>query len=580
MPDEVVSFIERIIWNFLWEGHAGSELNHSVKWDRFSERWRSWSGRPEEKKFGLSCKMRSLAGWGRGSQVNKLVEIIGLEIYCSCQSAVDVEGCKEARGAKVSTLEEKSDFILAPCDAVLSLMIEVLANFRIGNGSGVYFWNDPWLDNIPLNNKFPRLLRIALLPKGSITEQWNCQTSSQVSITDDFLKCENGGLGELRALKESTYLRGLCFKGIKLCLYTEKKASLSLPFSTYVPSMLYESGRSSASFSSVLMQLIVGGQVDCSVRLVEVNRSGKLDNSTPQYSVKADLSSLVFTLNDVQLQQILNLWDYLSICRLRDKSFLLISFWSFCDFSMLLMSTDFKSLHEVRTQKDFAFSSLSPLLLRLAFNHILLTSHFLTFSFIYAATVCAFEFVMETKSCFFGACSFKAKEKHYQCQQSFRFLFPNGNPDLMEVCSSLVQALGFHTRLPIINISFILSLSSNSDQPPQMCRVTLNSQTRVRTKYKEQYGNANLEEAGSLNAHETQDSDVESVVRVSSEELEEVEVGEEAEDSEILENIINDFLELFVEEGMEEEQPPLQKFREEIPQHLLGIIEACGISFV
>ncbi|XP_031736163.1 uncharacterized protein LOC101204937 isoform X2 [Cucumis sativus] len=114
----------------------------------------------------------SLAGWGRGSQVNKLVEIIGLEIYCSCQNTVDVEGCNEARGTKVSTLEEKSDFILAPCDAVLSLM---------------------------------------------------------------------------------------------------------------------------------------------------VNRSGKLDNSTPQYSVKADLSSLVFTLNDVQLQQILNLWDYLSICRLRDK---------------------------------------------------------------------------------------------------------------------------------------------------------------------------------------------------------------------------------------------------------------------
>ncbi|XP_038879510.1 uncharacterized protein LOC120071354 isoform X2 [Benincasa hispida] len=112
------------------------------------------------------------AGWVRGSQVNKLVEIVGAEIYCSCQSAVDVEGCKDPGGTKVSAMEEKTDFILAPCDAVLSLV---------------------------------------------------------------------------------------------------------------------------------------------------VNRSGKLDSSTPQYSVKADLSSLVFTLNDVQLQQILNLCDYLSICRLRDK---------------------------------------------------------------------------------------------------------------------------------------------------------------------------------------------------------------------------------------------------------------------
>ncbi|XP_022960657.1 uncharacterized protein LOC111461381 isoform X1 [Cucurbita moschata] len=114
----------------------------------------------------------ALAGRTRGSQVNKLMEIVGLEIYCSCESAGDVEGFQEAGRVKISPLEEKNDFILAPCDAVLSLM---------------------------------------------------------------------------------------------------------------------------------------------------VNRSGKIDNSTPQYSVNADLSSLVFTLNDVQLQQILNLWDYLSICRLRDK---------------------------------------------------------------------------------------------------------------------------------------------------------------------------------------------------------------------------------------------------------------------
>ena len=87
-----------------------------------------------------------------------------------------------------------------------------------------------------------------------------------------------------------------------------------------------------------------------------------------------------------------------------------------------------------------------------------------------------------------------------------------------------------------------------------------------------QYGNANLEEAGSLNAQETQYSDVESVLNVSSEKLEEIKVEEEAKDCEILENIINNVCQLFVKKGIEEEQPSLQKFKEEISQHLQDII--------
>ena len=67
----------------------------------------------------------------------------------------------------------------------------------------------------------------------------------------------------------------------------------------------------------------------------------------------------------------------------------------------------------------------------------------------------------------------------------------------------------------------------------------------MRAKYKQgAIGNANLEGACSLNAQGTQDADVGSVVSISSEELEEVEVGEEVEDYEILENIISDVREL------------------------------------
>lgn len=69
---------------------------------------------------------------------------------------------------------------------------------------------------------------------------------------------------------------------------------------------------------------------------------------------------------------------------------------------------------------------------------------------------------------------------------------------------------------------------------------------------KGQYGNGTPEEFGSPDVQGIQDSDVESVVSVSSEELEEVEAGEEAKDSEILENIISTIHKLFVEECVEE----------------------------
>ena len=139
-----------------------------------------------------------------------------------------------------------------------------------------------------------------------------------------------------------------------------------------------------------------------------------------------------------------------------------------------------------------------------------------------------------------GACSFKAQEKHYQGHHSFKSSFIEANSDLLEVSSSLVQATGCNTR-----------------------RGTFNSLEKCeQNTSKVQYGIGNPEENSSL---EDQDSDVESVPSVSSEELEEIKEGEEVEDSEILENIISDVRELFVEEGVEEEQPSLQKFREEIP---------------
>ncbi|CDP16882.1 unnamed protein product [Coffea canephora] len=50
-----------------------------------------------------------------------------------------------------------------------------------------------------------------------------------------------------------------------------------------------------------------------------VNRSGKLENDAPQYNVNVVLTTPVVSLDEVQLQQILTLCDYLSTCPMREK---------------------------------------------------------------------------------------------------------------------------------------------------------------------------------------------------------------------------------------------------------------------
>ncbi|KAJ4705606.1 Vacuolar protein sorting-associated protein like [Melia azedarach] len=58
--------------------------------------------------------------------------------------------------------------------------------------------------------------------------------------------------------------------------------------------------------------------LDVSVSLL-VNRSGRLDNDLPQCSINAELTKLVLSVDEVQLQQIFILLDYLDTSQLREK---------------------------------------------------------------------------------------------------------------------------------------------------------------------------------------------------------------------------------------------------------------------
>ncbi|GAV67143.1 LOW QUALITY PROTEIN: DUF1162 domain-containing protein/Chorein_N domain-containing protein [Cephalotus follicularis] len=59
-------------------------------------------------------------------------------------------------------------------------------------------------------------------------------------------------------------------------------------------------------------------RVDVSMSL-SVNRLGMVDDDLPQYSISAEITSLIMSLNEVQLQEILILSDYLCTNRLREK---------------------------------------------------------------------------------------------------------------------------------------------------------------------------------------------------------------------------------------------------------------------
>lgn len=50
-----------------------------------------------------------------------------------------------------------------------------------------------------------------------------------------------------------------------------------------------------------------------------VSKSGRFESGTPQYAVNLDLNDLVLTMDGIQIYQMLMLWDYVSVCRLREK---------------------------------------------------------------------------------------------------------------------------------------------------------------------------------------------------------------------------------------------------------------------
>lgn len=102
-------------------------------------------------------------------------------------------------------------------------------------------------------------------------------------------------------------------EGLEIYCTTSKGDIDSMGLDDAVDSKSWCSARNGGNEFDYLLQ-----PLNVSVSL-GVNRAGKLDSDLPQYSIRADLNELAVSLNEIQLQRILILSDYLSTSSLREK---------------------------------------------------------------------------------------------------------------------------------------------------------------------------------------------------------------------------------------------------------------------
>ena len=151
---------------FFREGNSGGKLNHSIKWNKLTKAQTDGG-------LGLSnMKIRKLALLSKWAWR-----------FMSEQNAQWRKVAKSIHGSHPFHWYKSGKEYLSLRSLWISIYrqwrkVEALAAFRVGYGSRVFFWTDPWLDVIPLSSKFPRLFHIALVPKGSVAEHWDSQTSS------------------------------------------------------------------------------------------------------------------------------------------------------------------------------------------------------------------------------------------------------------------------------------------------------------------------------------------------------------------------------------------------------------------
>ena len=190
MPEKVINSIERIMRNFFFLGRQlSSKLNNLVKWELVTKS-------QGDGELGLDkLKIRNMAllakwRWRFLDEPSSL--------WCKV-----VRSIHDSDTFIWHTSGKESSSLRSPWISISRQQrkVEILAVFKVGKGDRILFWLDPWMNSIALWIKFPRLYRIALPPKGSVTNYWDSSSSSWSIIFRCLLKEEE--ISDFQFLLES-----------------------------------------------------------------------------------------------------------------------------------------------------------------------------------------------------------------------------------------------------------------------------------------------------------------------------------------------------------------------------------------
>lgn len=150
MPEKVISILERIMRNFFWEGHKGSKINHLVKWNLVIK------PRIDEGLGFGGLKAKNLAllakwGWRYLNEENSL--------WSQVVRSIHGKNTYNWHTARKTCYSLRSPWISI---SRTWLKVDALAYYKLGNGSRIAFWLDPWDGVVPWSIGYPKLFRVAL----------------------------------------------------------------------------------------------------------------------------------------------------------------------------------------------------------------------------------------------------------------------------------------------------------------------------------------------------------------------------------------------------------------------------------
>ncbi|KAM0009097.1 putative RNA-directed DNA polymerase [Helianthus debilis subsp. tardiflorus] len=163
-PVGVINKLEAIIRKFLWGGSGGDKKLNWVAWDRVASPI-DCGGLGIRSLDSINRSLLLKWGW-RFKTENDCLWVKVISAIHDCKNHWDFLLVKSSLGGVWRNITK-----LASCPIVAGDRLRDLMKGSVGNRSGISFWLDPWLCNIPLKECFPNLFRLEKNKKCVVRER-------------------------------------------------------------------------------------------------------------------------------------------------------------------------------------------------------------------------------------------------------------------------------------------------------------------------------------------------------------------------------------------------------------------------